>query len=652
MKRQLLKISLLGLLLLAGVSTQAQRVAEKKADKEYQAQAYIDAIRIYERIVNKGKANADVLRKLGDAYYFNGKLPEANKWYETLFDGEYDDKGKEPIPSEYYYRYAQTLKSIENYDKSREMMEKFSSLESNDSRVRLFKSNKDYLQEIEKKESTYDIKPININSVYSDYGATIFDNQLVFTSARNSQITKSIHEWTNESFTALYKASINKDDSLSEPSLFSKEITSLVNDATAIFTKDGNTMYFTRNNSTLKGKRKNNKNKSSLLKIYKSSKNKKGKWSKALELPFNSDNFNTAHPSLTPDGKWLYFSSDREGTLGQSDIFRVQIYSDGNYGQVENLGSVINTAGRETFPFISRDNYLFFASDGHPGLGGLDIFVSKINEDGSLSQVVNMGTPINSPFDDFSFYLNDVSDSGFISSNRPGLNEGDNIYCFKVSQCNTLVDGIVYDIQTKELIKDAKVTLLDNSNNTIKVIVTDSKGSYLFNDLDCKKQYTIVAEKQGYNKVQESFDITGKESYKSLKIGLTKVKESVDVNDDLFKKLKLNTIYFDFDKSSIRPDAAKELSKVVEILQKYPTMKIDVRSHTDSRGNDNYNYQLSDRRAKSTIQWIIKQGIASDRVKGRGYGETELHNKCSNGVKCSKEQHQLNRRSEFIILSL
>ncbi|MDM1458392.1 flagellar motor protein MotB, partial [Myroides odoratimimus] len=197
MRKQLLKISLFGLLLLAGVNTQAQRVAEKKADKEYQTKAYVDAIKIYERIANKGYTNADMLKKLADAYYFNGKLPEANKWYETLFDGEYGDKGKEPIPSEYYYRYAQTLKSVESYDKSKQKMEEFSKLEANDSRAQLFQENKDYLQKIEDKKDVYDLKALSINTEFSDYGATILGNELIFTSARNQEVDKAIHEWTN-----------------------------------------------------------------------------------------------------------------------------------------------------------------------------------------------------------------------------------------------------------------------------------------------------------------------------------------------------------------------------------------------------------------------------------------------------------------------
>lgn len=652
MKKQLLKISLFGMLLLAGVNTQAQRVAEKKADKEYQTKAYIDAIKIYERIAGKGYTNADMLKKLADAYYFNGKLIDANKWYQELFEGSYEDKGKEPIVSEYYYRYAQTLKSVENYDKSSQMMQEFSRLESTDSRAQLFGLDKDYLQKIEDKKDLYDIQALGINTAFSDYGATILNNKLVFTSARNQDVNKSIHEWTNESFTALYSSDINTDGTFSEPIQLAKEISSKVNDATAVFTKDGNTMYFTRNNSSEKGKRRNNKDKSSLLKIYKATKGEDGMWGQVSELPFNSDYFNTAHPSLTPDNKWLYFSSDRKGTLGQSDIFRVAIYPTGEYGSVENIGSKVNTSGRETFPFISEDNFLFFASDGHPGLGGLDMFVAKINVDGSIGQVANMGTPINSPFDDFSVYIDSKSHKGFVSSNRPGSRGGDDIYFFKEKPCKQALEGIVYDKNTKEPLVNAMVVISDALYQKTDTIMTDAKGYYLSEYLDCGGKYRIKAEKQDYNTVEVVFVVERQQGIKRVDIGLEKTLEPIEKNDDLFKKLKLNPIYFDFDKSNIRPDAAAELIKVVEVLKEYPTMKIDVRSHTDSRGNDAYNLKLSDRRAKSTIEWMITQGIQRSRLTGDGYGETRLLNKCSNSVPCTIEEHQLNRRSEFIVLEL
>ncbi len=644
------------MLLLAGVHTQAQKVAEKKADKEYQTQAYVDAIKIYERIAGKGYTNADMLKKLADAYYFNGKLPEANQWYEQLFDGEYDDKGKEAIPSEYYYRYAQTLKSVENYDKSGQMMQEFAKLEGNDSRAQLFEASKDrYLKEIENNSERYELKNIGVNTAYSDYGATIYGDQLIYTSARQTdhQSGKRLHEWTNESFTSLFSTKINADGTFDEPVKFAPELDTKVNEATAVFTADGKTMYFTRNNTSVKGKRRLNKDNSTLLKIYKATLSEEGKWVNVEELPFNSDNFNTAHPALTPDDKWLYFSSDRDGTIGQSDIFRVALYPTGEYGSVENVGKKVNTSGRETFPFISKDHFLFFSSDGHPGLGGLDVFVAKINVDGSIGQVTNMGTPINSSTDDFGFYVDKKTHKGFVSSNRANSVGGDDIYFFMEKVCHQILEGIVFDKDTQAVLANAKVTIYNNAYTAIGELITDDKGYYRVEDLDCNKKYRLKAEAPKYNTEEVLVVMDAKAGgVKKQDIPLEKTEKPISKNDDLFKKLKLNPIYFDFDKSNIRRDASIELMKVVEVLKEYPTMKIDVRSHTDSRGNDDYNLKLSDRRAKSTVAWIISQGIDASRVTGQGYGETQLQNKCSNGVPCTVEEHQLNRRSEFIVTDL
>lgn len=655
MRKQIIKIGFFTMLFLGvGLQGYAQKVAEKKAEKEYDNLAYIDAIKIYERIANKGYTNASMLEKLADANYFNGRLVQANKWYSELFEGEYSDKGQKIISSEYYYRYAQTLKAVENYDKANQIMQQFVALEKDDSRAKLFEENKGYLQQIENKDDRYDLKAIDINSEYSDYGATLLGNQLVYTSARQTdkQATNQIHEWTNESFTSLFSSKINEDGTFSEPVLFSKELDSRVNDATAVFTKDGKTMYFTRNNSKQSGKKKYNKEHSSLLKIYKATLSESGKWENTVELSFNSDDFNTAHPALSPDEKWLYFASDRKGTRGESDIFRVEIYENGEFGRPENLGEKVNTSGRETFPFISNDNLLFFSSDGHPGLGGLDVFVTKINVDGTFGTITNMGTPINSSFDDFAFYINGKSTKGFVSSNRTNGLGGDDIYFFSEKACKQAVEGVVFDKNTKEVLANSLVIISDALYQTSDTLYTDSKGYYKKEALECGQKYRIKGEKELYSTVEISFTVDYKSAVKTVDIGLDKTEEPIAVNDDLFKKLKLEPIYFDFDKSNIRQDASIELIKIVEVMKEYPTMKIDVRSHTDSRGKDSYNLKLSDRRAKSTIQWIISQGIDANRVIGKGYGETQLLNNCSNGVPCSAEEHQLNRRSEFIVLEL
>ncbi|UVD79179.1 OmpA family protein [Myroides albus] len=655
MIKKIKKISFLVCLMLFGsMSIHAQQVKQKKADKEFEKLAYIDAIKVYETIADKGYVNQSILQKLGDSYYFNAKLVEANKWYTQLFESEYEDKDLSALGSEYYYRYAQSLRAVENYDKADQVMQEFSKMEVDDARSQLYSANKAYRERIAEMPERYQLKNLDINSEYSDYGAALLDNKLVFTSARETQDTRESkrHQWTNESYTSLYASEINPDGSFSEPVKLSKVLDSKVNDATAVFTQDGKTMYFTRNNSKKSGKKKRNKQDDTLLKIYKASLNDQGEWDNVVELPFNSDDFNTAHPALTPDEKWLYFSSDREGTKGASDIFRVSISSQAEYGEVQNIGEGVNTPGRETFPFISSDNLLFFSSDGHPGLGGLDVFVARIYSDGTVSEVTNLGMPINSSLDDFGFYLNTNSGKGFVSSNRQGGKGSDDIYFVSEKACQQQIEGTVYDIKTEKVLSNAMVIISDAMYQQVDTLYTDEKGYYLSELKSCGKKYRLQASKQEYSTVELVLNADRTFGKRTVNVGLDKATEEVTVNDDLFKKLKLQPIYFDFDKSNIRPDAAIELMKVVEVMKLYPNMKVDVRSHTDSRGNDNYNMSLSDRRAKSTVKWMIEQGIDKSRLTGKGYGESQLINKCSNGVPCSIEEHQLNRRSEFIVIEL
>lgn len=633
----------------------SQKILEKKAGVEFDNYAYVDAIKLYEEVVKQGHKNADMLKKLGDAYYYNGKFTEAHKWYKELFEGTYSDKGRGLVGSEYYYRYAETLKAVGDYEKSGVVMRRFSELESEDSRAKLFLSNKDYLNKIENKEDRFELTNLVLNSPYSDYGATIYGDRFVFTSARltPTQPKNMIHKWTNESYTSLFASAINIDGSYEKPVLFSNELESKVNDATAVFTKDRKTVYFTRNNSsTNSGKKRKNKDDSSLMKIFKATFLDNGTWGKIEELPFNSDNFNTANPALSPDGKWLYFASDRQGGVGQSDLYRVGIFGGGGYSTPENLGKVVNTAGRENFPFISADNYLFYSSDGLPGLGGLDIFVAKIHDNGSIGEPVNMGMPINSSYDDFSFYISGSGLDGFLSSNRPGGKGGDDIYSFKEKPCAQEIEGKVFDQVTKRGLKNTMVIISDALYKNSDTLYTNNMGIYKSKVLSCNQKYRVLAQKEGYNTVEVVLDISGISGVKQLDISLEPVVEPIKVNDDLFEKLRLKPIYFDYNKATIRVDSEVELSKIVEVMKLNTNITIDVRSHTDSRGNSKYNLDLSDKRAKSTRDWIIAHGVEGNRVTYRGFGDTQIINHCQKGVRCTDDEHAENRRSEFIVTGL
>jgi outer membrane protein OmpA-like peptidoglycan-associated protein len=371
-------------------------------------------------------------------------------------------------------------------------------------------------------------------------------------------------------------------------------------------------------------------------------------------LPFNSNEYSIAHPTLSVDEKTLYFASDMPGTLGQSDLFRVKINGDGTYGAPENLGPEINTEGRETFPFVSNDNELYFASDGRPGLGGLDVFVARIEVDQSFYGIQNVGEPINSKQDDFAFFINSKSRNGFFTSNREGGKGYDDIYRFvenKKLTCEQDLSGQVTDLETKEMLTNTKMSLFDANFKPLQVTQTDAQGRYSF-AVDCSKTYYVRAEKDEYQTKEGSVKTKRFSGSKDYSMALERRIKPIAVGTDLAKTLDIPMIYFDLDKSAIRKDASYELAKVLEVMQQYPEMKIEVRSHTDSRQTANYNEKLSDRRAKATVAWLVKNGINSARLIGKGYGETMLVNQCSDGVKCTEEEHQANRRSEFIIVSM
>lgn len=626
----------------------AQEKTIKKGNKEYDKYAYFEAKDIYEKVANKGHKSVDLFQKLGDSYYFNADLLTANKWYTELF------AMNETVDPEYLYRYAQTLKAAGDVRKSDEYLQKFAVAKPQDTRAAKFMSAKDYMDVIKANSGRHNIENAGINSKVMDFGAAFYKNELVFTSARDTSGSR-IHSWTNQGFTTLYYSEVKEDGSLSAPEKFSKSISTKVNESTPVFTSDGNTMYFTRNNYN-KGKKGKDEAGTILLKIYKAT-NENGIWSNVTELPFNSDAYSVAHPALSSDEKFLYFSSNMPGTKGASDLFKVEIKSDGSFGTPINLGDDINTEARETFPFIAKDDVLYFASDGHLGLGGLDVFASKINADGTIGKPVNIGSPINSNTDDFGYIIDAQSKIGFFTSNRTGGEGSDDIYKFKENiklliENIEAVTGIIMDEETNEIIPNTEVTIFNDKMEEVAKVTTDKDGKYNFDKLAPNTTYTIRA-KGVDGEVAERVFTTGNSGKPAVANILTKTKvKKVKVGDDLAKAFNIEIIYFDLDKSFIRKDAALDLAKIVEVMKQNPTMKVDVRSHTDSRQTAQYNANLSERRAQATIAWMVKQGIAKDRLTGKGYGESQLTNKCSDDVPCTEEEHQKNRRSEFIILAL
>jgi outer membrane protein OmpA-like peptidoglycan-associated protein/tetratricopeptide (TPR) repeat protein len=656
------------LFLLFCFNTIAQTQSLDDANEKYEKFAYVDAIKAYESIAKKGYKDEKMFQRLGNSYYFNGELLNALKWYDELFAM---NEQQEP---EYLYRYSQCLKASGNYAKSDLILETFNRKLGTDKRGVLFENNKNYLEEIKSNSGRYEIADSGVNSGYSDYGSAILDNTLIFASARDTgAVVKKNFKWTNTSFTNLYSAQLMSDGSVGIPQRFHKKVNTKFNESTPVFTKDGRTMYFTRNNF-LDGKRGRSEKKITLLKLYKATL-VNGEWLNIEELPFNSNQYSVAHPALSLDDKTLYFASDMPGTLGQSDLFKVKINDDGTFGKPENLGTSINTEGRETFPFVSGDNELYFASDGRPGLGGLDVFVSKINKDGSYDEIQNLGEPINSKQDDFAFIINSKNRNGFFSSNRENGHGFDDVYRFTETRrliCEQELSGTITDAETNAVLANVTLILFDETRLNSLQVVSDQNGNYIFPNVKCGKKYTIKTSKNDYEIREIPVAIKKASGKTTLLISLEKkaiplvaktimiktvalkaVKmKPIAVGTDLAKTLNIPMNFFDLGKATIRKSSEPQLQKIVDVLKQYPSLKLDIRSHTDSRQSAANNMVLSEKRAQSTKNWLISKGVDGNRLSAKGFGETQLVNKCADGVKCTEQQHQQNRRSEFIITNL
>lgn len=636
------------IIVLLSLSISAQKSQIKKADKEFNKYAYMDAVKVYEKAVEKGYGSAPIFQKLGNAYYFNGQYAEANKWYAKLF------AANEPIDSEYYYRYSQSLKSVGDNNTSLIYLQKFAELRGNDHRAKQFKDNKNYLEDIKNSTPRYMVDDAGINSEFSEYPGAFYQNSFVFTSSRKNEGTSNkIHSWTKQPFSDLYLAEVNADRNLANAKNFDQSINSKLNESTAVFTKDGKTVYFTRNNF-INGKKGKSDDNAILLKLYKAT-NIDGKWSNVTELPFNSQEYNCAHPALSADEKTLYFVSDMPGTLGQSDIFKATINSDGSFGKPENLGNAINTEGRESFPFISETSELYFSSDGHLGLGGLDIFAVKIKTAG-YSKVFNVGIPVNTEFDDFAFVMSTQTRTGYFASNRDGGKGYDDIYSFRENtelpfNCQQALSGKVTDAETKTSISKAVITLYDADQKVLETVESDPYGMYTFKNVACDGDFSIKVGADGFDPQEFHTKTNPQSGTTTLDFSLTRRFTKIESGKDLAKAFDIQNIYFDLDKWEITRQAEEKLALLLSVMELHPKLFVDVRSHTDSRASDAYNLQLSERRAKSTLDWLVKKGIAANRLTAKGMGETQLVNGCVNDSKCSEEAHQANRRSEFIIVS-
>lgn len=610
----------------------AQEGKVRKASKDFERFEYIDARAIYLKVVDKGYKSAQLYEKLGDTYYWNSDYTNAAKWYSKLMD-EFQNEAQ-PI---YFYRAAQSFKSTNDSAKAEKFLQLYAEKSGDTGMMNATAT--DFIE--------YDaqLTKVGVNSSYSDFGPAFYNNSVVFASSKPGGEGTKIHNWMNQPFTDLYVANMDEKGELTNVTPLQGDVNTKFHETSPTFSKDGKTMYFTRNNF-IDGKRGIDEKRVVHLKIYKAT-NSDGNWTDIKELPFNSDEYSNAHPALSPDGKRLYFSSDmqvgEENTM--SDIWFVDIIGEDSYSAPKNVSGV-NTNARESFPFVSDSNMLYFASDGRGGLGGYDIFRAQIDENGNVSKVTNLGEPVNSNKDDFGFIIKEEKRIGYVSSNRGG-DEGsidDDIYTV-MEQCIISLAGIVYDLDTNQPILGATVVLYDDAKNMVDSLSVGVDGLYSFK-ADCDKKYSVRATKQDYTPNEIPFTTPNQSSSLAVNIPLKRIGCAPN---DLGCLLDLQPIYFDFDRYNIRPDAEIELAKILEAMNKYPQLNINIESHTDSRGNDSYNMALSDKRAQSTLEWLVSQGIDRSRLTAKGFGESQLLNECSNGAECTEEAHQLNRRSMFLM---
>ncbi|MEP2937061.1 MAG: OmpA family protein [Gilvibacter sp.] len=646
MKNHFLKIAVLvSVYLLSSTLVFSQRNQLVKADKKFDNYGYIDARLIYLEVLEEGFESAELYEKIGDTYYWNAEYAEASQYYSQLLE-KYPDQIEN---IEVYYRAAQSLKSQGQYDEAEALIEQYIAAGGVFVSPERVIPNEELLREIGVHLKRYEIEKIAVNTELSDFGPGFFGDKLVYASTTQDLEAAKTHKWNNQPYLDLFVADINDDGSISNPKALNEEINSLYHESSAILTADGKTMYFTRNNF-LAGKKGKDDQNNMRLKVYKATRSGNGRFTNVQELPFNNDDYSVAHPALSKDGTKLFFSSDMPGTLGYSDLWYVDILGENSYSEPKNLGKKINTSQRESFAFISEEGNLYFSSSGHGGSGGLDIFlVPDFEVDQENYSIATFGEPINSGNDDFGFIIKESEGRGYFSSNKDGGqgSADDEIYFFQ-EKCEITVNGIVTDLNTKEILPGALVTLIDSNANIVDTYTANDNGAYEF-VVECDSMYTIRGTKEDYNPSEKTLETP----YETAMVQLDLQLEPVDpCGNDLGCILDLQPIYFDLDRYNIRADAQVELAKVFAAMRRYPELVIHIESHTDSRADDRYNEILSERRAQSTLNWLVERGIDASRLTAKGYGEYQLVNDCSNDVDCTEELHQLNRRSMFIIQPL
>ena len=656
------KYSILFLLGIFFTSCHTDKLSNKKALKHFDKGEYDLTIKELLPLAQKGFQLDQTNYLLGESYRLSNRITQSLPYYQQAQAKGYVDK---MLP----YYMAISAKSIGNYELTKSYLNEF--VKSKPSRLYQIKSeieleNLGQIPDLLKKQSPVTLQALTGNTSKTEFDAKKIGDELIFTSSSKPEIYKN----NGLPFLGIVKAPLKNPGEIGNQSIFSSALfKENANDGTPAFTKDGTTVVFARGNT---GK---SKDPSPDVDLY-ISKKSANTWSEPERLSISDSLAWDGSPCFSADERTLYFSSNRRGGKGGVDLYRVPIDNSGRFGRPINLGSTINTPGDELFPYVSANGKLYFSSDGHPSIGGLDLFVASRNETEIV--VEHLGVPINSIGDDFAISFSD-STQGYISSNRPGGKGDDDIYFFKSTGSEdrwwTTAPPPVIDTLNKKIVNYfVQVKVVDPSGNpidSVKINVrkngqtlsnekTNKKGFIELIDLAENDELVFKCDKEDFITVRSSFSMEGKTIPESLlkkemtdtTFQVTITMDRPEIGKEISKLYEINSIYYDLDKADIRPDAAEELDKIVQFLSDNTQMNLELGAHTDARASTGYNLKLSQRRAESAVNYIIRRGITKDRIKPKGYGESQLINECSDGVECPEEMHQQNRRTEFKIIKI
>lgn len=648
MKKFLIRILLLAILL---SSCNMNKRLVKKGNKKFNRGEYEVAIDYYHKALPKAKNAGEVNFRIGESYRVSNRLKQSLPYYQAAIKNGYTE-------DEAYYYLAHALKANEKYNEAQEIFDKLAENASSAAikdEAAAESQNIDALNKIMGSKNYYRVKNLEeINSKGAEYSPVYNNGELFFTSSRDGG---KIYKATGTPFTSIYRVQTTgaRVDLTTLKPLTDAINDNNTNEGSVTFSHDGRVMIFAKGNS---GKKRGAKDVDLFITTF-----RKGKWSEPRILRINDPDAWDSTPSLSIDGRTLYFASNRNGGFGGTDIYSATVDGRGRWGNVRNLGPVINTFGNEMFPYSAIDGSLYFASDGHPGFGGLDLF-KAIRSEGHMV-VENLGNSINSSADDFGLYLFSPT-KGFFTSNREGGFGDDDIYTFvnndpDLKVVNYFLSGITVtadDDGNETILANTNVKLYDESNTLISEAQTSRDGKFTFRVYP-EENYNVVGEKPDYLTTRVSFTTVGKSLPPDslTKLVTNKIFDMKLPLDKIVidKSIVLENIYYDLDKWDIRPDAALELDKLVAILKDNPEIKIELSSHTDSRASAEYNLELSKKRAQSAVNYIISKGINANRITARGYGESKLiiSDAEINAMATEKEKeaaHQINRRTEFKIL--